>query len=760
MTYKIKLDGTTKDIFEIGLGKGVLDFSALTTSRLLKFPDSDGSSGYALTTDGAGNLSWAAGGSGSPGGADTNIQFNDGGVFGGDADFAWDKTSNILTHTGFQFLTGVQTNAMTFRNATGGNNSIWGIQSVSSTATTAPNVGLNRSRGSYASPTTLSSGDRLGSISFRGHNGTDFQTAGVIISDTTEAWTGSARGCNLSFVVTRRGTNTTTNALVMSHDNTNPFYVLGQNAIFRQTTTGTYYFNNSSTTTYATINPSVNGYGGATTDLIRYTDLTGGYSGTLAFSASTANALTLAAGAGVSGAGGYLSFTSGTGPDGSSGGDVTAYGADTGIGGRLVFTGGAAAAAAMGVGGDVEFNAGGADPTFAGTIGGLFNASGGNADRGGDVLFTGGAGETARGGHLLFNGGVSTSGTPGYIRFNTAGTERFKIDDTGAWQLATSAGTSGYVLTSNGAGTPPTWQASGGGGSPGGADTNIQFNDSGAFGGVSTFTWDKATWTMGLNGTTIEAAAPTAGQWTFTGRDQDQVTDPTFVPDSISFEAGAETSGGFAGATMNLAGGSLAAGGGLDGGAGSVSAPVMGDGSQGGAVNFNSGGGDISGNINFSVNPGLTTGGSINFNAGDAPDGGEILFTTGAGAVAGSLTFRVGNTDALVIDDGLDWKIGAAGDAGTSGQVLTSQGTGAEPIWATPSGGGAPSYDFITATAAQTVFNPSCSTVANGSGLAYLQVFVNGVKQREGGSYTVTGANQITFAAGLAVNDEVEFYAF
>jgi hypothetical protein len=42
----------------------------------------------------------AAGGSGSPGGSDTHVQFNDGSAFGGDADFTWDKTANKLTVVG------------------------------------------------------------------------------------------------------------------------------------------------------------------------------------------------------------------------------------------------------------------------------------------------------------------------------------------------------------------------------------------------------------------------------------------------------------------------------------------------------------------------------------------------------------------------------------------------------------------------------------------------------------------------------------
>lgn len=38
-----------------------------------------------------------AGGAGSPGGADTQVQFNDSSAFGGDADLTWNKTTNALT---------------------------------------------------------------------------------------------------------------------------------------------------------------------------------------------------------------------------------------------------------------------------------------------------------------------------------------------------------------------------------------------------------------------------------------------------------------------------------------------------------------------------------------------------------------------------------------------------------------------------------------------------------------------------------------
>src|SRR5690242_12759599 len=40
------------------------------------------------------------GGGGTPGGSDTQVQFNDGGSFGGDAGLTFNKTSNVLTATG------------------------------------------------------------------------------------------------------------------------------------------------------------------------------------------------------------------------------------------------------------------------------------------------------------------------------------------------------------------------------------------------------------------------------------------------------------------------------------------------------------------------------------------------------------------------------------------------------------------------------------------------------------------------------------
>lgn len=57
--------------------------------------------GQVLTADGLGNAAWedASGGSGTPGGSDTQIQYNNAGAFGGIAPFTWDGTNLLIATT-------------------------------------------------------------------------------------------------------------------------------------------------------------------------------------------------------------------------------------------------------------------------------------------------------------------------------------------------------------------------------------------------------------------------------------------------------------------------------------------------------------------------------------------------------------------------------------------------------------------------------------------------------------------------------------
>ena len=59
-----------------------------------------GTSGYFLSTDGAGNLSWAAtsgGGGGTVAGSNTQVQYNNASVLGGSANFTFNNTNNTLS---------------------------------------------------------------------------------------------------------------------------------------------------------------------------------------------------------------------------------------------------------------------------------------------------------------------------------------------------------------------------------------------------------------------------------------------------------------------------------------------------------------------------------------------------------------------------------------------------------------------------------------------------------------------------------------
>lgn len=73
---------------------GRVDFGSPTNIAI-----TGGINGYFLQTDGSGNLSWSVGtaaGNGTVGGTNTTVQFNDGGLFAGNTNFTYNKTSSTL----------------------------------------------------------------------------------------------------------------------------------------------------------------------------------------------------------------------------------------------------------------------------------------------------------------------------------------------------------------------------------------------------------------------------------------------------------------------------------------------------------------------------------------------------------------------------------------------------------------------------------------------------------------------------------------
>jgi hypothetical protein len=82
----------------------------LTLGNVANLKITGGTNGYVLQTDGAGNLAWTAqtggGGNGSPGGSNTQIQYNDNGLFGGNVGFTFNEVSGNVAMPGNLAVTG------------------------------------------------------------------------------------------------------------------------------------------------------------------------------------------------------------------------------------------------------------------------------------------------------------------------------------------------------------------------------------------------------------------------------------------------------------------------------------------------------------------------------------------------------------------------------------------------------------------------------------------------------------------------------
>ena len=101
-----------------GVPIATYDGSNLSLGSTSTLKITGGTNGYVLQTDGTGNLTWTAqtgGGSGGVSGANTQVQFNDAGAFGGNSSFTFDKTTGLLTAP---YLSG---NGSNLNSITGGN---------------------------------------------------------------------------------------------------------------------------------------------------------------------------------------------------------------------------------------------------------------------------------------------------------------------------------------------------------------------------------------------------------------------------------------------------------------------------------------------------------------------------------------------------------------------------------------------------------------------------------------------------------------
>jgi hypothetical protein len=299
---------------------------------------------------------------------------------------------------------------------------------------------------------------------------------------------------------------------------------------------------------------------------------------------------------------------------------------------------------------------------------------------------------------------LSTTGANG-MSFATNGNTRFEITDTGEWLVGGTVGANGQVLASGGPGVEPSWTTVGGG-TPGGATTQIQYNNAGAFAGSANFVFDGSN-TVTLNGVlkgvTTGGATP-GGSLTVSAGD----ANGSATGGNLTLAAGTGDNGGTLFATGGNADTTFGGGVQIEGGQSSASG--------GGAIEITGGEGATTGG-GVTIGAGVSNNGAGAITAITAGDGGGTNqnggdLRLGAGVATGSGTngivrVRTAGVNRLVIDGVGAWNVSNAG-TGTSGQVLTSNGAAA-PTWqAAP----APTSSGASATAG------GSTSATNGSAVA------------------------------------------
>jgi hypothetical protein len=185
-----------------------------------------GTNGYVLQTDGTGNLDWTAqtggGGNGTPGGSNTQIQYNDNGAFGGNAGFTFNEVTGNVAIPGNLSVVGnitgnVQTaylaNFATVANSVAGSN-VTGTVNIANTVANAIQSNITTvgtlTQLSVTGTTTIQQAQEKVTVSSSPATGTiayDLLTSAILLNTAN---------ATANFVVNFRGNSTITLNSIMS----------------------------------------------------------------------------------------------------------------------------------------------------------------------------------------------------------------------------------------------------------------------------------------------------------------------------------------------------------------------------------------------------------------------------------------------------------------------------------------------------------------------------------------------------------------
>ena len=480
-----------------------------------------GNNGYVLSTDGTGNLSWVAqsggGGNGSPGGSNTQIQYNDSGLFAGSSSFTWNNTTKQLTvggnltvnntvnATNIVATTGNFVNVSASGNITAGNVSGGNLVSanfLSGTLTTASQLNINYLGNVGWLNVNTSLPNSNGNITFNGSlNGTGISSNITITGNVNagnfieaERLIGSlttAAQPNITSVGNLTGL--TVNGIT-NLGNVGNFKLLGGTNGYVLSTDGA-----GNLDWIAQSGGGGNTLPGGSNTFIQFND-SNTFNGVANFTFNkTTSTLFVGGNANISGVSRAQVFVS----TANTGSAPFIVNSTTPVANLAVETAATVrnnaqpnitslgTLTSLAVSGNISAGNLSVSNTFtapnisvSGTIGTTNLNVTGTANFSNNAVITGS-------GNLVING-----------RFNAANSSNVFLGNVANVKI--TGGINGYVLTTDGAGNL-SWSAGGGGGNgtPGGSNTQVQYNKAGTFGGSSFFTFNDNTSTVQISGTLI-----------------------------------------------------------------------------------------------------------------------------------------------------------------------------------------------------------------------------------------------------------------
>lgn len=161
----------------------------------------------------------------TPAGNDTQIQFNDGDAFNGDASLTWDKTNKMLELGGANWYSGggsapdgihvTKEGGGVFTTVLLGHSYVDGTDGITGT----PALGGDRAGGTKASPTAVIDGMGLSRFIGAGYDGTAISgTRAQILLRAAGNWSGSSHPTKIELYTTPSGSTTRAIALTIGSD--------------------------------------------------------------------------------------------------------------------------------------------------------------------------------------------------------------------------------------------------------------------------------------------------------------------------------------------------------------------------------------------------------------------------------------------------------------------------------------------------------------------------------------------------------------